>query len=337
MKAIVYTEYGPPDVLQLKEVAKPDPKEDEVLIRIYATSVNYGDLVARNFKEISPRKFNMPFLFWLLAKISFGIRKPKISILGSEFAGEVESTGKDVKSFKQGDQVFGYLGQSMGAYAEYLSVPEDGVLAIKPANMSSEEAAVVPMGAIMALYLLREKGNIQSGQKVLINGASGSIGSAAVQLAKYYGAEVTGVCSTPRLEFVKSLGADKVIDYTKEDFTQSGETYDLIFDILGKSSFSRCKSSLSQNGHCLYASFKMRQIFQMLWTSMTSSKKVICALAPGSTEDLVSVKELIEAGKIKAAIDRCFPLEQTAEAHRYVETGLKKGHIAITVEHNSKT
>jgi NADPH:quinone reductase-like Zn-dependent oxidoreductase len=337
MKAIVYTEYGPPDVLQLKEVAKPDPKEDEVLIRIYATSVNYGDLVARNFKEISPRKFNMPFLFWLLAKISFGIRKPKISILGSEFAGEVESTGKDVKSFKQGDQVFGYLGQSMGAYAEYLSVPEDGVLAIKPANMSSEEAAVVPMGAIMALYLLREKGNIQSGQKVLINGASGSIGSAAVQLAKYYGAEVTGVCSTPRLEFVKSLGADKVIDYTKEDFTQSGETYDLIFDILGKSSFSRCKSSLSQNGHCLYASFKMSQIFQMLWTSMTSSKKVICALAPGSTEDLVSVKELIEAGKIKAAIDRCFPLEQTAEAHRYVETGLKKGHIAITVEHNSKT
>ena len=337
MKAIVYTEYGPPDVLQLKEVAKPDPKEDEVLIRIYATSVNYGDLVARNFKEISPRKFNMPFLFWLLAKISFGIRKPKISILGSEFAGEVESTGKDVKSFKQGDQVFGYLGQSMGAYAEYLSVPEDGVLAIKPANMSSEEAAVVPMGAIMALYLLREKGNIQSGQKVLINGASGSIGSAAVQLAKYYGAEVTGVCSTPRLEFVKSLGADKVIDYTKEDFTQSGETYDLIFDILGRSSFSRCKSSLSQNGHCLYASFKMRQIFQMLWTSMTSSKKVICALAPGSTEDLVSVKELIEAGKIKAAIDRCFPLEQTAEAHRYVETGLKKGHIAITVEHNSKT
>jgi NADPH:quinone reductase-like Zn-dependent oxidoreductase len=337
MKAIVYTEYGPPDVLQLKEVAKPAPKEDEVLIRIYATSVNYGDLVARNFKEISPRKFNMPFLFWLLAKISFGIRKPKISILGSEFAGEVESTGKDVKSFKQGDQVFGYLGQSMGAYAEYLSVPEDGVLAIKPANMSSEEAAVVPMGAIMALYLLREKGNIQSGQKVLINGASGSIGSAAVQLAKYYGAEVTGVCSTPRLEFVKSLGADKVIDYTKEDFTQSGETYDLIFDILGKSSFSRCKSSLSQNGHCLYASFKMRQIFQMLWTSMTSSKKVICALAPGSTEDLVSVKELIEAGKIKAAIDRCFPLEQTAEAHRYVETGLKKGHIAITVEHNSKT
>jgi NADPH:quinone reductase-like Zn-dependent oxidoreductase len=339
MKAIVYTEYGPPDVLQLKEVAKPAPKEDEILIRIYATSVNYGDLVARNFKEISPRKFNMPFPFWLISKIFFGLRKPKITILGSEFAGEIEAVGKDVKSFKQGDQVFGYLGQSMGAYAEYLCMPEDGVLAIKPANMTYEEAAVVPYGAIMALYLLREKGNIQSGQKVLINGASGSIGSAAVQLAKsHFGAEVTGVCSTPRLELVKSLGADKVIDYTKEDFTQSGETYDLIFDILGKSSFSRCKSSLSQNGRCLYASFKMRQLFQMLWTSITGSlsavgagKKVICAIAPGSTEDLISVKELIEAGKIKAAIDRRYPLEQTAEAHRYVETGLKKGNVVITI------
>jgi NADPH:quinone reductase-like Zn-dependent oxidoreductase len=345
MKAIVCTKYGPPDVLQLQEVAKPTPKEDEILIRIYATSVNYGDLVARNFKEISPRKFNMPFLFWLISKIYFGLRKPKITILGSEFAGEIESAGKDVKSFRQGDQVFGYLGQSMGAYAEYLCMPEDGVLAKKPANMTFEEAAVVPMGAIMALFLLREKGNIQPGQKVLVNGASGSIGSAAVQLAKsHFGAEVTGVCSTPRLELVKSLGADKVIDYTKEDFTQSGETYDLIFDILGKSSFSRCKSALSQNGRYLLASFKMRQLAQMLWTSMIGSlpgrqtgKKVICALAPGSIEDLISVKELIEEGKIKAAIDRRFPLEQAAEAHSYVEQGHKKGHVVITVEHNNKT
>jgi NADPH:quinone reductase-like Zn-dependent oxidoreductase len=345
MKAIVCTKYGPPDVLQLQEVAKPTRKEDEILIRIYATSVNYGDLVARNFKEISPRKFNMPFLFWLISKIYFGLRKPKITILGSEFAGEIESAGKDVKSFRQGDQVFGYLGQSMGAYAEYLCMPEDGVLAKKPANMTFEEAAVVPMGAIMALFLLREKGNIQPGQKVLVNGASGSIGSAAVQLAKsHFGAEVTGVCSTPRLELVKSLGADKVIDYTKEDFTQSGETYDLIFDILGKSSFSRCKSALSQNGRYLLASFKMRQLAQMLWTSMIGSlpgrqtgKKVICALAPGSIEDLISVKELIEEGKIKAAIDRRFPLEQAAEAHSYVEQGHKKGHVVITVEHNNKT
>jgi NADPH:quinone reductase-like Zn-dependent oxidoreductase len=338
MKAIVYTEYGPPDVLQLKEVEKPAPKEDEILIRVYATSVNYGDIVARNFKEISPRKFNMPLLFWLFAKIFFGFRKPKITILGSEFAGEIESVGKDVKSFKQGDQVFGYLGQSMGAYAEYLCIPEDGVLAIKPDNMTYEEAAVVPYGAIMALNLLRDKGNIQPGQKVLVNGASGGIGSAAVQLAKsHFGAEVTGVCSTPRLELVKSLGADKVIDYTKEDFTQNGETYDLIFDILGKSSFSRCKGSLKSNGIHLFASFKMKQLFQMLWTSRIGSKRVICALAPGSTEDLMSVKELIEAGKIKAAIDRRYPLEQTAEAHRYVEKGPKKGHVVITVEHNSKT
>jgi NADPH:quinone reductase-like Zn-dependent oxidoreductase len=332
MKAIVYTEFGPPEVLELKEVEKPDPKEGEILIRNYAATVNYGDIVARNFKEISPRKFHMPFPFWLIAKIQFGFSKPKTTILGSEFAGEVEAVGKDVRSFKQGDQVFGYRGQIMGAYAEYLVMPEDGVLAIKPANMTYEEAVVVLWGAIIALNLLREKGNIQSGQKVLINGASGAIGSAAVQIAKSYGAEVTGVCGTPRLEFVKTLGADKVIDYTKEDFTQNGETYDLIFDILGMSSFSRCKSSLSQNGRYLLSSFKTGDLIDMLWTSVTGTKKVICAIAPGSTEDLISVKELIEAGTIKAVIDKRFPLEQTAEAHRYVEEGHKKGHVAIVVE-----
>ena len=330
MKAIVCTRYGPPDVLQLKEVEKPAPKENQVLIRVRATSVNYGDLVARNFKEISPKKFNMPFLIWLIAKISFGLRKPKTTILGSEFAGEIESVGKDVKSFKQGDHVFGYLGQKMGAYAEYLCVPENGVLATKPANMTSHEAAVVPMGAIMALSLLR-KANIRPGQKVLINGASGSIGSAAVQIAKHFGAKVTGVCGTPRLEFVKMLGADNVIDYTKEDFTQSGETYDLIFDILGKSSFSRSKRSLSQNGRHLYASFKIRHLFQMLLTSFLGNKRVLCAIAPGSIEDLLSVKELVEAGKIKAIIDKRFPMEQAAEAHRYVEKGDKKGSVVITM------
>jgi NADPH:quinone reductase-like Zn-dependent oxidoreductase len=330
MKAIVYTEYGSPDVLQLQEVAKPVPTDNEVLIRVYATSVNYGDLVTRNFKEISPGKFNMPLLFWLLAKISFGLRKPKITILGSEFAGVIESAGKDVKKFKKDDQVFGYPGQSFGAYAEYLCMPENGCIAIKPDNMTYEEAAIVPYGAIMALNLLR-KVNIQPGQKVLVNGASGGIGSAAVQIAKHFGAEVTGVCGTPRLEFVKSLGADKVIDYTKEDFTQSGETYDLIFDILGRSSISRCKSSLKPNGIHLFASFKMKHLFQMLWTSRSGGKKVICALAPGSVEDLVSVKELIEAGNIKVVIDKCFPLEQTAEAHRYIEQGHKKGNVVITV------
>jgi len=336
MKAIVCTKYGSPDVFQFKEVEKPTPKDNEVLVRVYATTVNYGDIVARNFKEISPRKFNMPLLFWFFAKIYFGLRKPKITVLGSEFAGEIESVGKDVKRFRKSNRVFGYLGQSMGAYAEYLCIPEDGVLTIKPANMTYEEAAVVPYGAIMALNLLR-KVNIQPGQKVLVNGASGGIGSAAVQLAKsLFGAEVTGVCGTPRLEFVKSLGADKVIDYTKEDFTQSSVAYDLIFDILGKTSFSRCKNSLKQNGRYLLASFKMKQLFQMLWTSMMGSKKVICAIAPGSIEDLISVKELIEAGKIKSVIDRCYSLEQIAEAHRYLEEGHAQRKLVIIVEHYNK-
>jgi len=330
MKAIVYTEYGSPDVLHLEEISKPAPKDSQVLIRNHATTVNFGDLMARNFKAISPREFNMPFLIWLLAKISFGLNQPKVTILGNEFAGEIEAIGKEVTRFKPGDQVFGYLGQSMGTYVEYCCMPENGVAAIKPANMTYEEAAVVPYGAIMALSLLR-KANLQPGQKVLINGASGGIGSAAVQIAKHLGAEVTGVCGTQRLEFVKSLGADQVIDYTKEDFTQNGETYNLIFDILGKGSFARCKNSLRPNGVYFFASFKMKQLFQMLWTSMTGGKKVICAFAPGSVEDLNSVKELIEAGKIKAVIDRRYPMEQAAEAHRYVEDGNKRGSVVITV------
>lgn len=332
MKAIILTAYGSPDVLQFQEVAKPAPKDNEVLIKVAATSVNYGDILARNFKEVTPQDFNMLFFFWLMTKFAFGFSKPNIHILGSEFSGEVEAVGKAVKSFKPGDPVFGYVGQAMGAYAEYICVPETGVLALKPANMSFEEAAVAPYGAIMALDLL-QKMNLQPGQKVLINGASGGIGSAAVQIARHFGAEVTGVCGTPRLEFVKSLGAAKVIDYTKEDFTQNGETYDLIFDILGKSSFSRCKNVLKPNGRYLLASFKMKQLVQMLWTSLTGGKKVICAIAPGSVESLRQVKELIEAGKIRAIIDRRFPWEQIAEAHRYVENGHKKGNVVIVVSH----
>lgn len=332
MKAVVYTHYGPPDVLQFTEVAKPTPKDNEILIRVYATTVNYGDIIARDFRHITPRTFNMPFIFWLLARLYFGLRKPKINILGNEFAGEIEAIGKDVKRFKEGDQVFGYLGQSMGAYAEYLCLPADGVVAIKPANMSYAEAATVPSGGMTALYLLRAV-NIQRGHKVVINGASGGIGTIAVQLPREAGADVTGVCGTPRLALVKSLGADTVIDYTKEDFTRRGETYDLIFDILGKSSFSRCKSALTQNGRYLLASFKMRELVQMLWTSMIGSQKVICVLSPQRTEDLISLKELIEAGKIQTVIDRCYPLEQIAEAHRYVEKGLKQGHVVITVDH----
>jgi NADPH:quinone reductase-like Zn-dependent oxidoreductase len=332
MKAIVYKEYGSPDVLHLDEIAKPAPKDNEVLIKNHATTVNFGDLMARNYNAISPRQFNMLFLFWLMAKISFGLNRPKNPILGSEYAGEVEAVGRTVTRFKPGDPVFGYLGQSMGAYAEYFCIPENSVVTIKPANLTYEQAAVVSYGAIMALNLLR-KVNLQPGQKVLINGASGRIGSAAVQIAKQFGAEVTGVCGTPRMAFVKALGADSVIDYTVEDFTQNGETYDLIFDILGKCAFARCKNSLKPNGILLYASFKMKQIMQMLWTSWSGSgKQVICEIAPGSLEDLNAVKELVEAGKIKAIIERCYPMEQAAEAHRYVEDGHKQGNIVISMQ-----
>jgi NADPH:quinone reductase-like Zn-dependent oxidoreductase len=332
MKAIVCEKYGPPEVLQLKEVVKPTPKDNEVLIRVHAASVNFGDLMARNFKAVSPRKFNMPFFLWLPAKLSFGINQPKITIQGSELAGEIEAIGKDVKRFKKGDQVFGYPGLSFGAYAEYICLPEAGAVALKPSDLSYEEAATLPYGAIMATSLLG-KANIQRGQKVLINGASGGIGSMAVQLAKHFGAEVTGVCGTPRLEFVKSLGADKVIDYTKADFTQNGETYDLIFDILGRSSFSKLKRSLKPNGIYLLASFKTKALLQMLWTSLTGSKqKVICAFANETPESLVFIRRLVEEGKIKAIVDKSFPMEQAAEAHRYVEQGRKQGNVVIAIQ-----
>lgn len=343
MKAVVYTEFGGPEVLQFKDVEKPAPKDNEILIKIHATSVNFGDILARKFNEISPRQFTMPAPLWLPTRMYFGWSKPKVNVLGAELAGEVEAVGKDVKCFKKGDLVFGYPGQAMGAYAEYRCMPESGMVAIKPANMSYEEAAVIPYGMIMALNLLR-KANLQPGQKVLINGASGSIGSAAVQLAKYFGAEVTGVCATPRLEFVKAMGADKVIDYTQEDFTQNDETYDLIFDILGKSSFSQCQRVLKPNGRLLYVSFKTKQLFQMLWTSMLgglpgqqTGKKVICALSSENPEDLTFITQLVEARKIKAIIDKCYPLEQVAEAHHYVESGHKKGSVVITVGHDHRS
>lgn len=330
MKAIVHTEYGSPDVLHLDDVEKPTPKDNEILIKVFATPVNYGDTTARNFANIPASKFNMPALLWFPSLLVFGIKKPKNPILGSELAGEVEAIGKAVTKFKKGDQVFAYTGMKMGANAEYICMPEGGMVGLKPDNMSYEEAAAVPYGGIMALSLLR-KADIQPGQKVLINGASGGIGSVAVQLAKAYGAEVTGVCGTPRLEYVKSLGADKVIDYTKENFTQNGETYDLVFDILGRSSFSYVKDSLTENGIYLLASFKMDKVFQMLRTSIFGNKKVICAMASEKQEDIVLLKELVEQGKIKTIIDRTYPLEQAAEAHRYFERGQKKGHIVITV------
>lgn len=329
MKAVVYTEYGEPEVLQLEEVEKPFPQGNEVLIKVHAVSVNYGDITVRNIKNISSSEFNMPLLFWFFARFSFGFSKPKRKILGNAFAGEIVMMGKEVNQFKKGEQVFGYTGEKMGAYAEYLCIPQNSILAVKPSNMTYEEASTVPYGAIMALNLLR-KANILKGQRVLVIGASGSIGSAAVQLAShYFGAEVTGVCSTQGIEFVKSLGADKVIDYKKEDFTTIGETYDLIFDILGKGSFSQYKTLLKQNGIYLLGSFKTRKLLQMLTTSMGGKRKVICAIAVPKPEDLIFVKDFIEAGKIKSIVDRCFPLEKTTEAHRYSETENKKGNVVV--------
>jgi NADPH:quinone reductase-like Zn-dependent oxidoreductase len=327
MKAIVCTEYGPPDVLQLKEVEKPVPKDNEVLVKVHATTVTAADVIDRSFK--------FPPWLWPFARISLGLRRPKNPILGFELAGDIDSVGKDVTLHKEGDQVFASTFEfGFGCYAEYGCLPEKGALAAKPVNMTYEEAAAVPLGGLTALTFLRDRAHIQSGQEILIYGASGSIGTYAVQLAKHYGAEVTGICSTANLELVKSLGADKAVDYTKEDFAESGETYDIVFDTVNKSSFQRCKSSLKQGGIYLATFPTLTFILQMLWTSILGSKKAIGGEASEKATDLVFLKELVEAGKLKSVIDRRYPLEQIAEAHRYVETGHKKGNVVIIVQHD---
>ena len=327
MKALVYTNYGPPEVLQLKEIEKPTPKDNEILVKVKATTVTVADIRARGF--------TVPPAFWLPARISLGFRQPKKAILGMELAGEVESVGKNVTKFKEGDQVFAASLLDFGAYAEYKCLPEDGPVTLKPANITFEEAAAIPIGARTALFFLR-KANIQSGQKVLIYGASGSVGTYAVQIAKIFGAHVTGVCSTRNLEWVKSLGADRVVDYTKEDFSSKGETFDVIFDTVGKSPLSACMKSLKKNGTYINLTLLIPTV-HMLWKKLTSSIKFILGQnSPETPEALNFLKDLVETGKLKVVIDRTYSFEDIIDAHKYVEQGHKKGNVVIHLEQNNK-
>ena len=329
MKAIIYTEYGSPDVLHLQEIEKPIPKADEVLIKVHAATVTAGDVNMRGFTFVPPG-------FGPLPRLMFGLRKPRRHILGIEAAGEVEAVGSAVTLFRPGDQVFGSNAMRVGAYAEYVCWPETRALALKPANMTYEEAAAVPFGGSTALYFLRDKAKLQKGQQILIIGASGGVGTSVVQLAKYYGAEVTGVCSTGNVDLVKSLGADYVVDYTQEDFTRNRKTYDVILDtVCGKTSFAPCKGSLKANGLYLAVAGGLREMEQMLWTSIRGGKKVISGTGGENNKDLNVLKDLVEAGHLKSYIDKCYPLEQTAEAHRYVDTGRKRGNVVITVKHSN--
>lgn len=325
MKAVVYERYGPPEVLQFKEVEKPTPKNNEVLIKTHATTVTSGDWRVRSL--------NVPVGFGLIMRLLFGVSKPKQPILGTELAGVIESVGEGVRKFKVGDQVFAFSDAAMGCHAEYKCMPGDGAVALKPVNLTYDEAAALSFGGTTALDFLR-RGKLQSGERVLINGASGGVGTAAVQLAKHFGAIVTGVCSTANMELVRSLGASHVIDYTREDFTQNCESYDVIVDTAGTAPFSRSKASLKKGGRLLMVLAGLPDMLRIPWVSMTSSKKIIAGPAAGRAEDLCFLAGLAEAGKFKPVIDRRYPFEQIAEAHRYVDTGRKKGNVVITLEHD---
>jgi NADPH:quinone reductase-like Zn-dependent oxidoreductase len=323
MKAVVYERYGPPDVLQLKELAKPVPKDNEVLIKTFATTVTSGDWRVRSL--------DVPLGFGLISRLVLGVSRPRQPVLGMELAGEVESVGKDVSNFKVGDQVFAFSGTGMGCHAEYKCMPQDGPVALKPANLTHDEAAAISFGGTTALDFFR-RGKLQRGEKVLVNGASGAVGTAAVQLARHFGADVTGVCSTANVEMVRSLGANPVIDYTKEDFTQNGETYDIIVDTAGTAPFSRSKGSLKERGRLLLVLGGLPDMLQIPWVSMTSRKKIIAGPAAERAEDLRFLAKLAEARAFKPVIDRRYPFEQIAEAHRYVDTGRKKGNVVVTLQ-----
>ncbi len=326
MKAIIYTEYGDPEVLRLAEIERPIPQDDEVLVKVYATSVTTGDVNVRNFVFV-------PKGFGFLARLMYGLRKPRKNVIGLEFAGEVVEVGKAVTRFKVGDQVFGLDSKKMGSYAQYKTVSEKVGITTKPESLSYEEAVAIPNGALTALTFLRKFGNIQKGQTVLIYGASGSVGMAAVQIAKAFGAVVTGVCSTNNVEMVKSVGADVVIDYTQEDFRQNGMLYDIILDTVGKMPFHDCNHSLMPNGTYLPVAGGMREMRQMMGNALRRGKKVMAGSSSESQEDLIFIKGLVEAGKFKPVVDRCYPLEEIVEAHRYVDSGRKRGNVVIRVSH----
>jgi NADPH:quinone reductase-like Zn-dependent oxidoreductase len=327
MKAIVHAEYGPPTVLQLKEVDKPVPKHNEVLIRIHATTVSTGDCNIRNFTFVT--KSMRP-----IAKLIFGIRKPwKERVLGTELSGQVEGAGKDVTRFKTGDPVIASTGMAGGGHAQYACLPETGAVVIKPDSLTWQEAVAIPFGANTALHFLRDLGKIRAGQELLIIGASGAIGSAAVQLSKHFGAMVTGVCSGANVELVKSLGAAAVIDYTREDFTNNTRTYDLIFDVVGATTFDRCQHSLKPDGVFLQNIMELTDVVRVLWTSIASRKKIRGGVAIGNQKGMRLIAELAAAGTLKPVIDRTYPLEKVAEGFKYVEQGHKKGNVVITVAH----